>query len=252
MSKLIACYGPQGVGTTSFSIALAKHLTGYKNPDTKKPYSVALIFASNLNPPLPYLQPSFIVERSSSQKTKSLGNIFGLTKPSQYDILKQAEIIPSNKNLLLFGYAYGQSRDTYSKPIEADFLAFFYELSQFIDYIVVDCDSNPRDYLTNFAINSADYFIQTCGCDYKSICFFASNMSRLSFNKDVVKTSVYPNVKSYESPYDIKGLHGGFYTVKNDESVSNLYYSGKYLDSPIQSVYKPALIKLCKEVLYLS
>ena len=257
MSKLIACWGAPGVGNTTFAVSLAKQIAtmpSENNPSTKN--QVAVIFASQLCPTFTTLYPQAIPNvNNPNKKDKSIGNIFALTNPSVNDILEQAEVVPSVKNIIYLGYAYGQNPITYSSPVEEDIFHFFYELSKITDYIIVDCCSDMKDLLTQFSLKEADYIFQTCGCDYKSMCFFVSNLKRLPLNdnvRDENRVRVFPNVKNGESPYDLSGFYGkNFFEFKNNNDIYDLSYSGILLVSPNPSQYTTSMKEIIRSVMFI-
>lgn len=257
MSKLIACWGAPSVGNTTFAVSLAKQLATMPS-ETNSPAKnqVAVVFASQLCPTFTTLYPKAIPNvNDPKRKDKSLGNIFSLTNPSVNDILGQAETVPSVKNIIYLGYAYGQNPITYSSPVEEDIFRFFYELSKITDYIIVDCCSDVKDLLTQFSLKEADYIFQTCGCDYKSMCFFVSNVKRLPINENIgdkERIYVFPNVKQGESPYDLKGFYGNnFFEFKYNKDIYDLSYSGMLLIAPNPNQINNVLKEIIRSVMFI-
>lgn len=243
MASVVCVFGSPNSGSTTLSVAIAKEFA-----KTKK--NVVLICPDQKIPTIPVIFPQS-TKKVGSNDTRSIGRILSGINVSSNDILKQMVTVPNTKNFAILGYAYGENKYTYPNIAENDVLLFYQKLADLVDIIVVDCSSNIDNLISKIALQCADAIVRCCTCDFKSISYFASNLSRISTASvaTINHIIVYPMIKEYDNTSDVSAVLGEpDYEIKFNSNLAKMSGNGElfFCDYPAQ--YKKIVKNIVKEM----
>lgn len=243
MASLICVWGSPGVGATTATIEMAKQIS-------KTQKNVAVVCDDLIAPTLPIIYPQS-TQKIGTSKVKSIGKVLLGIDVSKNDILRQMEMVPRLKNLVFLGYGYGENKNSYPAPNENDIFGFYQKLSDLVDVIIVDCSSNLDSLLTKIALQCADQIVRCCECSFKSISYFASNLSLVSTSSIALNDHIilYPCVKKDDSVSEVSAVLGNSdYEIGYNSDIEKLQQNGELLISEYPVQYKKSMSKLVKEL----
>lgn len=226
MSKTIAFWGAHGAGTTTLVCGFAKYLASQRQ-------NVAVVCCDTLCPTIPQILPHLTCG-PNSKNTKSIGKILSAVEFSDNDILKQCVTTDAINRTVFLGYAYGEQADQYPESTDYDIYNFFSRLSSLVDFILVDCSPDLSNRLTNVALDVADNVIRVCGCSYKDLTFFASNLPDCPQNNTPLDHHiiVFPKVQKNDVVQDTASFYGAIdYTLNYNPKITEAFRNGLLLAS---------------------
>ncbi|MCR5693935.1 MAG: ParA family protein [Clostridia bacterium] len=168
MSKIITVWGSRGSGKTTF--AIRSSLALYRRLREEK--RVAVVLADKCAPAVSYIFPNF-----RKEKLRSVG--VPLSKPviSRSDVLKNMITVPGKKNYAILGYTDGENCYSYPEFSEDKIHRFLEVLGEIVDYIIIDCVSDPDDVFTATALDMCETLFTVINPDNKSVSWCASSAS---------------------------------------------------------------------------
>lgn len=164
MGKMIAIWGPPGVGKTTLAVKLGAALH-----DTAK-MSVYTVFADTTTPALPVLFPT-----RKADELFSLGSCLSKADITQREIENSTVTVKKLADAGYLGYKDGENRYSYAAADDTKCIEFLTILRGMADIVIVDCTSIP-DTLSKAAMTFADTVIRVVAPDLKSVCFCSSQL----------------------------------------------------------------------------
>ncbi len=163
MGKLIAVYGSNCSGKTTFALKLAQEI--YFNKASK-----VIFLSSDMKVP----SLSYIFPKSKDDELYSLGVALDKTDVFKEDILKQIKAVKNMRNFGFMGFKGKENKDTYPHSTEDKLNEFFGGLLNIADYVVVDCTSDIYDNISYYALKHSDMAIRLITADLKCMGYYAS------------------------------------------------------------------------------
>lgn len=165
MAKVIAFYGSPGSGKTSIALKSAIELycstkdmrIAFLSPDFNVP-SVGLIF------------PNY-----SPDDIHSLSKIIDNTDITEETLLEHTVSIKSMKDFGFFGFKAGEGEFSFPTLNEEKISALFNALSDYAEYVFVDCSNDSKDLISKRALASADVTVRVISPDPKGMAWFSAN-----------------------------------------------------------------------------
>ena len=165
MSKIIAIWGSPNSGKTSFAVKLA--LSIYKHYSK----SMLVLHTDTVTPTLPVLFPNY-----KSDDLYSIGTALSKTDITQTELLKSIVSVKEKVNLGFLGFKDGENKYTYPRFDEMKSILLLTLMRSLVDYVIVDCTSDPDNVLSMAAISQSDTVIRLATPDLKSMNFYSSQM----------------------------------------------------------------------------
>ena len=163
----VALWGPPGCGKTTLALRMAAGLS--------RTSTVAVLFCDTLLPPLPVILPS------AGKSILSVGGALSSVEISAESILRYANVLPSNGNVVLFGFGPGENCRSYPVFSEGRAASFLAALGGLCEYLIIDCQAAAsEDPLCLAAMRTADRVVRVYSPDMSSIVFYESNLRLLS------------------------------------------------------------------------
>lgn len=246
MAKIISVFGPPNSGTSILSTLIGLVLSERGN--------VGIIYCDNRIPTIPVIYPSDTLNVTETKKIQSIGKILTSPKITDEDILRQVVTIPNWKRVGLLGYAYGENKDTYAYPTSYDVVELLNKFSNMTDYIVVDCGSDIEDTLPAIALENSDNIIRVCGCEYKDIVYYASNLQFVSENTVSHKNhiTVFPKTKIDDAPEDLRSFYGSIdYIGEYSKVMEEIVRQGQILFTRPPAQYLKMVKKIVEEMSFI-
>jgi len=166
MSKIISIWGSPNSGKTTFTLKLAQAI--YNTYQSK----IICIFTNNTTPDLPVIFPN-----KQRDELFSLGTVLTKTDVTSSELQKNLVTTKDYMNMGFLGYIDGENKFTYADYPYNKAVALLEVAASLSDFVIVDCGSHLKeDSLSMAAIQKADVLLRICSPDYKSICFFSSQL----------------------------------------------------------------------------
>lgn len=243
MASVICVFGSPNSGSTTLAVAISKEFA-----KTKK--NVALICADEDLPTIPTIFPQS-TKKVGSKDVRSIGKILSGADVSSNDILKQMITVPIMSNFAMLGYAYGENQFSYPTVSENDVYLFYQKLADLVDVIVVDCSSKINTYISKIALQCADAIVRCCGCDFKSISYFASNLNLISTSSvaTINHIIVYPIMHEYDDISEVSSVLGEpDYEIKYSNILNKMGRDGELFLEDFPPQYKKVVSNMVKEM----
>lgn len=165
MKKMISVWGSRGSGKTAFATYLAKTLYGLFHEEKR----VAIVYTCNIIPDLSYLLP-----KSGKSNLRSIGAALSKPVAVKEDVLKSIVTFPGRKNFGVMGFIDGENPYTYPYFDEEKIKRFFGVLGDIVDYVIVDCQTDPGNVFTNASLQISDAIYYVANPDLKSLSWLGS------------------------------------------------------------------------------
>ena len=163
MGKIITVWGSSGSGKSMFSCILAKHLT----KDKKK---ALVINADASTPMLPVWLPDQIIETSAS-----LGNVLTSLEIDTALVATKVTMLKSYPFIGLMGYTAGENPLSYPEAEYDTAMSLFDNASKLVDYVIIDCSPNMKNYFNPAAIDAADTIVRILTPDLKGVNYLKAH-----------------------------------------------------------------------------
>ncbi len=159
----VALWGSPGCGKTTLALRMAAGLS--------RTSTVAVLFCDTLVPPLPVILPS------AGRNILSVGGALSSVEISGENVLRYANAVPSNGNVVLFGFAPGENCRSYPVFGEGRAASFIAALGGLCEYLIIDCmAAASEDPLCLAALRVSDRVVRVYSPDMSSIVFYESNL----------------------------------------------------------------------------
>ncbi len=241
MAKIVSVYGPPSSGKTTVSTVLAQCLAD-------KGYNTCVVCCDKIVPTIPVLLPQSANKAYEiDSKVRSLGKILSDVEYSSGDILAQAYYTKKFTRIILLGYAYGENQFSYPTPTEYDVRSFLNKLSEMVEYIVVDCNSDLTETLTKVSIESSDSVIKLVGSTYKDVAYYTSS-EKITPSGNVPPEAflmVFPNVKPKDAIEDLYDFYGRVeFQINNNPEVEKMMRYGEYYMREFPKAYRDEIDRM--------
>ena len=165
---IVAIWGENGVGKTTFSAALTYVLSRTHN-------GILLVSPDEFNPAFASLIPNY--------KGAPLQS-FGRIADNQYfsaDFLKTMYTpMPGNEAVGLMGYCVNDNVEKYNSIEENMAIRFFEFVKTFAEITIVDCSNPYNSDISSVALLQADIVLTLISPDQKGIGFYRASKTRIS------------------------------------------------------------------------
>ncbi|MBQ7725820.1 MAG: hypothetical protein IJT66_01610 [Clostridia bacterium] len=164
MSRVIAVYGSPESGKTVTALKLAQEI--YERKKNR------VLFVS---PDLTVPMMGYVFPHCKASELYSLGEVLDRTDIGKEDILKQIVTVKTMENFGYLGFKAGENRYSYPHPTEDKIAQLFARLREIAEYIVLDCVSDPADFISAMCLKEADDCLQIISTDLKGMVYHLSN-----------------------------------------------------------------------------
>lgn len=165
MAKVIAFYGSPGSGKTSVSLKSAMEL-----------------YCSTKDARIAFLSPDFIVPsigllfpNYSPDDIYSLSSIIDNTDITEETLIEHTVSVNSMKDFGFFGFKSGEGEFSFPSLNEQKISALFNALSDYAEYVFVDCSNDSKDSISKRALANADVAVRVMSPDPKGMAWFSVN-----------------------------------------------------------------------------
>ncbi|WMJ22872.1 hypothetical protein RBG61_12885 [Paludicola sp. MB14-C6] len=166
MGKVIAIWGNPNSGKSTLAIKLTQYIYQYKNA------VVLLLSCDNTTPTIPVWFPM-----KHKEELFSVGLPLSKTEITEDEVLKNIITGNGKMNLGFLGYKDGENKYSYPEYDYQKATDFISVLKGLCDVLIVDCTSNLDNLLSATGIEKADTIIRLVTPDFKSVSFYASQLS---------------------------------------------------------------------------
>lgn len=161
-TTVIAIYGSSGAGKSFLTYALGNLLA-------RNGKKVICVSPDVISPAMTVWLPE---QKVPCTIQNSLGELLQTDEYSTEAIARHILTHPNNRYLGFMGYVAGETPFSYSPADDSQIVEFMVALSEFADFILVDCSTNPiSDALSLFAMQKARHRIRVLTPDYKGILY---------------------------------------------------------------------------------
>lgn len=166
VSKLIAVWGSQNSGKTTFTVKLA--LSIYEHYQA----TVLVLHTDNQTPTLPALFPNY-----KADNLYSIGVPLSKTTVTQDDVIANIVTVKGKQNLGFLGFKDGENKYTYPAYDEKKVETLLTILESLANFVIVDCTSALDDnVLSAMAVQQADEVIRLVTPNLKCMSYCASQL----------------------------------------------------------------------------
>ena len=234
MAKIILVDGPPGSGKTTFSVKLAQELHATTNK------AIVYVSADTLVPSMGLLFPY-----QRKNKRYSLGRALDRTEILPEDLMAEMNVVSQMSNIGYLGYQADENLYTYPAPTDDKIQAMFRGLRTFADYIIVDCDRDREDLISNIARGYADHAISLVNPDIRCMDFYGSMIPDAS------------HIKVLNIPYNDKFLplneitahfKGVNHVIQYSRALREQEFTGTLVRYLNDAKYRGVMKKIAKEV----